>query len=205
MTSAATDTCAAAAAHAFIQRWQHTTASELATAQSFVIDLCELLSVTKPHPTSEQDYIFERPVTFAHGDGSTSAGRIDCYRRGHFVLEAKKQVTRDVAALLAQLAESLEGNGTAPTSANATANANASANFKSNMPPALIQQAHSAPETVAAYLTRCLSACLPKTWSCCPKAPFWAGCKSTATARARYSKCCERHRQNGQAPPVSPA
>jgi hypothetical protein len=34
--------------------------------------------------------MFERPVTFAHGDGSTSAGRIDCYRRGHFVLEAKK-------------------------------------------------------------------------------------------------------------------
>ena len=35
--------------------------------------------------------MFERPVTFAHGDGSTSAGRIDCYRRGHFILEAKKQ------------------------------------------------------------------------------------------------------------------
>jgi len=34
--------------------------------------------------------MFERPVTFQHGDGSTSPGRIDCYRRGHFVLEAKK-------------------------------------------------------------------------------------------------------------------
>ena len=78
------------AAQAFIQRWQHNTASELATAQSFVIDLCELLGVAKPHPTPEQDYMFERPVTFAHGDGSSSAGRIDCYRRSHFVLEAKK-------------------------------------------------------------------------------------------------------------------
>ena len=78
------------ATQAFIQRWQHNTASELATAQSFVIDLCELLGVAKPHPTPEQDYMFERPVTFTHGDGSTSAGRIDCYRRGHFVLEAKK-------------------------------------------------------------------------------------------------------------------
>lgn len=67
-----------------------TTASELATAQSFVIDLCELLGVPKPHPTPEQAYMFERPITFQHGDGSTSAGRIDCYRRGHFVLEAKK-------------------------------------------------------------------------------------------------------------------
>ena len=89
MTSANPDTTTAAA-NAFIQRWQHNTASELATAQSFVMDLCELLGVTKPHPTPEQDYMFERPVTFAHGDGSTSAGRIDCYRRGHFVLEAKK-------------------------------------------------------------------------------------------------------------------
>ena len=75
---------------AFIQRWQGVTASELATAQSFVIDFCDLLGVEKPHPTPEEDYMFERPVTFLHGDGSTSAGRIDCYRRGHFVLEAKK-------------------------------------------------------------------------------------------------------------------
>ena len=65
-------------------------ASELASAQSFVIELCALLGVAKPHPTPEQSYMFERPVSFAHGDGSTSAGRIDCYRRGHFVLEAKK-------------------------------------------------------------------------------------------------------------------
>ena len=78
------------ATQAFIARWSGTTASELATAQSFVIELCELLGVAKPHATSEQDYMFERPVTFSHGDGSTSAGRIDCYRRGHFVLEAKK-------------------------------------------------------------------------------------------------------------------
>lgn len=75
---------------AFIERWKGVTASELATAQSFVIELCDLLGVAKPHATSEQDYMFERPVVFQHGDGSTSAGRIDCYRRGHFVIEAKK-------------------------------------------------------------------------------------------------------------------
>jgi hypothetical protein len=34
--------------------------------------------------------MFERPITFRHGDGSTSAGRIDLYRRGCFVLESKK-------------------------------------------------------------------------------------------------------------------
>lgn len=78
------------AVRAFIERWRGVTASELATAQSFVMALCSLLEVPGPHPTPEQDYMFERPVTFTHGDGSTSAGRIDCYRRGHFVLEAKK-------------------------------------------------------------------------------------------------------------------
>ncbi len=74
----------------FIARWQGVTASELATAQSFVIDLCRLLDLPKPHATPEQDYMFERPVSFRHGDGSSSPGRIDCYRRDAFVLEAKK-------------------------------------------------------------------------------------------------------------------
>lgn len=73
---------------AFIARWTGVQASELSLSQSFVIELCELLDV--PRPTHEPDYMFERPVTFTHGDGSTSAGRIDCYRRGHFVWESKK-------------------------------------------------------------------------------------------------------------------
>lgn len=53
-----------AAASAFIQRWQGVTASELSTAQSFVRELCELLGVQVPHPMPEQDYMFERPITF---------------------------------------------------------------------------------------------------------------------------------------------
>ena len=78
------------AAQAFIARWSGVAASELASAQSFVIDLCALLEVDRPHPTPEQDYMFERPVIFRYGDGSSSAGRIDCYKRGHFCLESKK-------------------------------------------------------------------------------------------------------------------
>jgi hypothetical protein len=84
-TSAQADT-----APAFIARWAGVTASELSTAQSFVRELCELLGVPSPHATAEQNYMFERPVTFRHGDGSSSPGRIDCYRQGSFVLEAKK-------------------------------------------------------------------------------------------------------------------
>ncbi|MGB4585249.1 MAG: DNA methyltransferase, partial [Rhodoferax sp.] len=72
----------------FITFWSKVKGSELATAQSFVSGLCALLNM--PPPTHEPDYMFERPITFSHGDGSSSAGRIDCYRRGHFVLEAKK-------------------------------------------------------------------------------------------------------------------
>src|SRR6185312_12685670 len=74
----------------FIAKWSGVTASELSTAQSFALDLCHLLGVELPHPDAEQQYMFERPVIFAHGDGSNSAGRIDLYKRGCFVLEAKK-------------------------------------------------------------------------------------------------------------------
>ena len=62
-----------AAARAFIARWQGVTASELSTAQSFVRELCDLLAVELPHPTPEQGYMFERPVTFAYDDGSTTS------------------------------------------------------------------------------------------------------------------------------------
>lgn len=75
---------------AFTTRWRSSTASELSTAQSFTIELCELLGVPRPHATAEQDYMFERPLTLMHGDGTSSARRIDCYRRGCFVLESKK-------------------------------------------------------------------------------------------------------------------
>ena len=53
----------------FISPWQGVAASELSTSQSFLIDLCRLLGVDIPHPTPEQDYMFERPITFRHGDG----------------------------------------------------------------------------------------------------------------------------------------
>ena len=77
-------------ADAFIAHWSGVNASELSTSQSFLIDLCALLGVPRPHPTPEQDYMFERPLTFRHADGSSSAGRVDLYRRGAFVLESKK-------------------------------------------------------------------------------------------------------------------
>lgn len=78
----------------FIARWQHADGSELANYQLFVTDLCLWLGVPTPDParedTRDNAYVFERRITFAHGDGSSSSGRIDCYKRGCYVLEAKK-------------------------------------------------------------------------------------------------------------------
>ena len=78
----------------FIQRWSKASGSELANAQTFVIELCAALALAPPNPASgdelADDYVFERTVTFAHADGTVSSGRIDCYRRGAFVLESKK-------------------------------------------------------------------------------------------------------------------
>ncbi len=77
--------------------------SELANYQLFVIGLCEALGLDRPNMASEQNdlnhYVFERTVAFKHPDGSTSAGRIDCYKRGCFVLEAKQSGKRLAARL----------------------------------------------------------------------------------------------------------
>jgi type I restriction-modification system DNA methylase subunit len=79
---------------AFIERWRNSGAAERANCQIFLSELCALLGVEPPEPatpdTSLNAYVFERDVTFHHGDGSTSTGRIDLYKRGHFVLEAKQ-------------------------------------------------------------------------------------------------------------------
>jgi len=79
---------------AFIARWAASGASERANYQLFLTELCELLDVPRPDPATSDNaqngYVFERTVTFHHGDGSTSTGFIDLYRRGAFVLEAKQ-------------------------------------------------------------------------------------------------------------------
>ena len=79
---------------AFIARWRAAGGSERANYQLFIGELCALLDCPTPDParddTRDNAYVFERRVQFAHGDGSTSPGFIDCYRRGAFVLEAKK-------------------------------------------------------------------------------------------------------------------
>jgi hypothetical protein len=81
---------------AFIAAWSPSGGAELANSQHFLLDLCDLLGVPRPDPKVPTEdpaanaYVFEKDVTFKHGDGTTSNGRIDLYKRGCFVLESKQ-------------------------------------------------------------------------------------------------------------------
>ena len=90
----ADDTPPAAAVEAFIARWKESGGGELANTQTFLNELCDLIGVQRPDPSREEtalnDYVFERQVTRLHDDGSQSSRRIDLYKRGSFVLEAKQ-------------------------------------------------------------------------------------------------------------------
>ena len=87
-----------AAVETFIRRWEKSGGSELANFQTFADEVCDLLGVARPEPSQERndtnDYVFERRVDFKFEDGSTSAGRIDLYKRDCFVMEAKQSAKR---------------------------------------------------------------------------------------------------------------
>ncbi len=98
--------------------------SERANYQLFVSGLCDLLGVLHPEPAQEETrdnlYVFERRVTFGHGDGTTSMGFIDCYRRGSFILEAKR-----VKASACRRRLNFEPPGVRTAEGNAAASCNA--------------------------------------------------------------------------------
>jgi hypothetical protein len=79
---------------AFITRWKASGAGERANCQLFLSELCDLIGVARPNPTRDDDrlnlYVFERTVIFPRAYGAVSTGRIDLYKRGCFVLEAKQ-------------------------------------------------------------------------------------------------------------------
>jgi len=83
---------------AFIAHWQgREGGQERANYQLFLIRLCDLLGLPEPDAASatheHNDYVFERVVQKQHDD-ERSLGRIDLYRRGAFVLEAKQSRLR---------------------------------------------------------------------------------------------------------------
>lgn len=79
----------------FIAHWQDREGGqERANYALFLTQLCAVLGVPQPEPasanTEQNDYVFERAVKEPDGDGSHTTRRIDLYRRGCFVLEAKQ-------------------------------------------------------------------------------------------------------------------
>ncbi|WP_245894622.1 class I SAM-dependent DNA methyltransferase [Paracoccus indicus] len=96
----------------FTERWKASGGSERANFQQFAIELTQLLNVPAPKPATadsqNDDYRFERPVTFIH-TGAQSRGFIDLYRRGCFVMEAKQgtgqstQTDEDQLSLISDL------------------------------------------------------------------------------------------------------
>jgi hypothetical protein len=79
---------------AFISRWQgREGGQERANYQLFLTGLCRILDLPEPDPADatheHNDYVFERVVT-RHRDDGDALGRIDLYRKGAFVLEAKQ-------------------------------------------------------------------------------------------------------------------
>lgn len=83
------------AVEAFVSRWQgREGGQERANYGLFLSELCDVLDVERPQPasarTKENNYVFERAVQEPNGDGTYSSRRIDLYKRGSFVLEAKQ-------------------------------------------------------------------------------------------------------------------
>ncbi len=76
--------------------------AERANYIPFLSELCDVLDVPRPDPAtgSGGPYRFERGVTHHEADGSTSTRRIDLYRRGCFVCEAKQGATPHLQAPL---------------------------------------------------------------------------------------------------------
>lgn len=79
---------------AFINRWLgREGGQERANYVSFLTELIALLDLPKPDPADatheHNDYVFERAVR-KNKDDSASHGRIDLYKKGSFVLEAKQ-------------------------------------------------------------------------------------------------------------------
>src|SRR3546814_12659698 len=67
---------------AFVAHWRKTGGSELATTQSFINGLCNLLGLEPPAGSSpddaHNDHVFERSLFKEHGDGTQNSARHEC-------------------------------------------------------------------------------------------------------------------------------
>jgi hypothetical protein len=87
----------------FISLWSASGASERANKDSFLRDLCDVLGVPHPAPRTgdraRDAYVFEADAVVPHEGGAVSIGKIDLYKAGCFVLEAKQGSDAGAASL----------------------------------------------------------------------------------------------------------
>ena len=100
----------------FIARWTDKDGGqERAIYAMFLTELCAVLNVPPPDPASAHpetnDYVFERVVKETGRDGTVSLRRIDLYKRGCFVLEAKQSRQKGGAKEIAGQAEEPDAAG----------------------------------------------------------------------------------------------
>jgi hypothetical protein len=93
---------------AFVGKWQgREGGAERANYALFLTELCDVLKLPHPHPadatTEKNDYVFERAVTYREAGERIGHGRIDLYKRGCFVLEAKQSRQRADKAIPGQV------------------------------------------------------------------------------------------------------
>jgi len=89
---------AAARLRRLAESWTGNTANERAVFQTWLIRFCEALGVEPPDPPTDE-YRFELPIPIIDREGRESTNFVDCWKRGHFAMEAKASVagstTRD--------------------------------------------------------------------------------------------------------------
>ena len=78
----------------FIARWSASAAAERANKDLFLTELCDVLGVDRPEPSTGEDerdqYVFEKGALLLKDGQRTSTGHVDLYKAGCFVLEAKQ-------------------------------------------------------------------------------------------------------------------
>ncbi len=78
----------------FVARWQASSGAERANKDLFLSELCDALGVARPDPTtgdaSTDRYVFEKDAPTPKEGGRTTTGKIDLYKEGCFLLEAKQ-------------------------------------------------------------------------------------------------------------------
>jgi hypothetical protein len=78
----------------FVAKWSASGAAERANKDAFLLELCDVLDVPRPSPTTGDAardlYVFEKDAILPHEGGTTTIGKIDLYKDGAFILEAKQ-------------------------------------------------------------------------------------------------------------------